>query len=172
MIISCSALVAIIVSFIFLCILKMCAGIVVWSFIFIIIGGFFLLGGLLFARYRTLESATISTTSTSTTSTSSIKENLEKKLSDPKLCLYCSIIFFSLGGIILVCIFCMCTRIRLAIAILKCSSRFMTETPSALLISPICFILMCICFVYWFVVLIYLFGCGKVTTKAKALPFG
>lgn len=171
MIISISALIAIIISFAFLCVLRMCAGVVVWSFIFVIIIGLFLMGLFFYLKYTKLVNVgTID--SGSSASSEDVQSDMAKKFSDPNLCLYVSIIFFLLGAIMIIIVICLCKKIRRAIAILKCSSRFITETPSVMLISPISFVVMCLCFIWWFVVIIFLFGCGEVSQTPRQLPFG
>lgn len=51
-------------------------------------------------------------------------------MQNPELCLYASIIFFSIGGIFFISICCLCSRIKLAIAVIKVSPYTHARTPA------------------------------------------
>lgn len=91
---------------------------------------------------------------------------------DPNVYKYLAITFFALAGIAILIICCMRSRIRLCIAIIKCSARFVSDTKSILIVPVIFFILTFGYVVYWLVVACYLYSSGTISDKPHSLPFG
>jgi solute carrier family 44 (choline transporter-like protein), member 1 len=100
------------------------------------------------------------------------QSDLNKKEDDPKKLKLIGYIFFGIAGLYLILLCCSYSRIKLAIAILKCSGRFMMENRLVLLIPPITFVISLLYFSYWVLVSLYLYSSGTVSQKDNQLPFG
>ena len=57
-------------------------------------------------------------------------------------------IMYAVSGLFILYIFCMCNRIRLAIAIMKAGVGFVKDVPLSLLIPPIFFVLIIALYIY------------------------
>lgn len=66
----------------------------------------------------------------------------------------------------------MCSRIKLCIAIVKCSARFVADTSSVLIVPVIFFVITLTFVAYWIYVSANLLSVGEISKKPKSLPFG
>jgi len=76
-----------------------------------------------------------------------------------------SIGFGGLAALILVCTMCLCSRIKLAIGIVKCSAKFLMENLQVLIIPLAAFFILLTYFVYWLASTAYLYSCGTPVHK-------
>lgn len=63
------------------------------------------------------------------------------------------------------------SQIKLAVAVLKTSARFMMENRLLLIIPPLTFVIAILYFFYWMAVTLYLYSSGDVSQADKQLPF-
>lgn len=74
-------------------------------------------------------------------------------------------IMYAVSALFILYIFCMCSRIRLAIAILKAGTSFIKDVPLSLLIPPVFFVLIIVLYIYWTLAMIYLWSFGDVKNR-------
>lgn len=166
MIIIGSGVLALIFSFIFLCLIKISAGCVVWSFFLLIISSFFILGGFYVQEYVDLVGGDYESawTDLSTTDFSSYE-------TDPRwsLAIGCTALIFGLLSLILLC--CLGRRLSIAIAVLKCSASFVMENGSIICVPVFFFIFVVIFLAMWCFTAIYLYSVGTLSEEEFQLPF-
>lgn len=95
----------------------------------------------------------------------------EEDEDNQKYVLYLSYAIFALAGIYFIVMLCLCSRIRLAIAIFQVTSDFMRDTPSIFLV-PIIFLIIGVIFLaIWIVSAVFIFTVGEAVQNetAKAL---
>lgn len=86
--------------------------------------------------------------------------------------MYVAYALWGLAGLVTLVICIMRSRIRLCIAVVKCSARFVSESKSILLVPVIFFFLTFFYILYWISVAAYLYSCGEISQKEHSLPFG
>ena len=96
---------------------------------------------------------------------------MNSKNANPKTYLYFGITFLSLFGVTFCCVVCFCSRIKLAVGILKAAGEFVKDNVSVLFIPPLTFLIFAIYFIYWLTVAIYLYSSGTLNTQPHQLPF-
>ena len=133
---------AIILGFIFLCFLRNCAGCVLWSFIIIFLVGLVTFGFLCFD--------TLSNPDSTLDQFGILKSTSEATL---KVLAFGS---WTLAAIYILALFCLCNRIRLTAAILRCAAEFVREVPSALLAPLASVTIFGGYLIYWLSVSVYL----------------
>lgn len=99
------------------------------------------------------------------------KKHFETTTNNYKYCLYGSYTLWGLAGIYLFLLLCLCKRIRLGIAIIKCTAQFIGGTPSVFFI-PIFFVLLVGGWIAgWAFSAVYLFSVGTIEPRASPLSF-
>lgn len=154
MLISFSAVLAIIMGFVFLRIVRFSAGCIVWSAIFSFIGLF------LFAAFKCYLKYLATKGNGSAKSTAKVEGDVTFNSDEWK---YLGISFAAIAGIALLVVLCSCRRIRLCIAVVKCSARFLADVSSVIFVPLAFFLLMVIFYFYWIVVSSFLYSSGEIS---------
>jgi hypothetical protein len=144
-----SAGVAFVLGFVYMFLLKFCAGVIMFLslvLIFVIIAG----GGVW--AYFT-------------------KNNYNVDDKNYKYLEYGGYILWGIAGAYLLLVLCMCNRIRLGVSIVKCTADFVNGTPQVFLV-PITFSILIGGFVtYWVYTAVYIFSVGNIGPRAAPLEF-
>lgn len=139
--------VAVLAALFYLVILRCCAGILIWVSIFGIIGAF---GGGGYWAYQT---------------------RLQYDVTDKnyKYLQYGAYALWGIDAAFAVIVLCCCSRIRLAVAIMKVTSAFIHNTLTILLL-PIIFFFLCMAWIlFWTFLAVYIMSVGDI--KARDAPF-
>jgi choline transporter-like protein 2/4/5 len=131
--------VAIVVSFIYLLILRCCAGVLIWVSIFAILGA---MGGGGYWLYATKD---------------------KYPVSDPthNYMMYGSYALWGVAGFFALLSLCCCSRIRLGVAIMKVSSSFIFRTPT-ILVLPLVFLILVIAWIVgWTFLAVWIMSVGE-----------
>jgi choline transporter-like protein 2/4/5 len=147
---------ALVFGFVFMFLLKCCAGVVIWGAIALYLTACAVLG---FVCYR--ESSNM----TSSESGSNILSNKKDGL------MAIAITLWVVGAISLLVILCLIKRIKLAVAIMKTASDFTRSVWEVLLVPLVMFLLAGAVFTFWMFVTLYLYSSGEVTRRGET-PFG
>lgn len=140
---------AFIIGLLYLLLLRCCVGVMVWATIFAVLA---ILGGGGYWAYRT-------------------KDRYDTEDQNYKYLLYGAYTLWGLTVFYLLLILCCCSRIRLAVAIMKVTSQFIYNTPSVLLI-PIIFLIFCVIWVAaWTFTAVYIFSVGDIKPRDDPLSF-
>lgn len=145
--ISCA--VAIVVSIVYLLILRCCAGVIIWMSIFSILAA---MGGGGYWMYATKDKYLVS---------------------DPthNYMMYGAYAMWAVCGAFAVISLCCCSRIRLAVAIMKVSSQFVYGTPTVILL-PVIFMILCIAWIVaWTFLAVWIMSVGEAKPRAAPLDF-
>ncbi|KAL4450362.1 hypothetical protein ABPG74_009068 [Tetrahymena malaccensis] len=172
MICSSSILSSIILGYIFMYLVNILAGSLVWSFVIMIFSALTSLGLLFLFQYIKLTNPPTLDKTITDNSAYKLAEDAMSNFKDKDEVLVAAIVLLSLALIFIVAICCLCERIRLAISVLKASARFMTENPRVTLIPILSFIISTAFFVAWFIIAIYLYSSGGVSKQTGLYPFG
>ena len=158
-------LVSILLALFFLFLTNKCAGVIVWTFILLIIVGFFGLGTFFFYQYAALTGLENPfQNGTKIASPDDVNESMKKYNNDPSTYLWIGIFLGVLGLLCLILTCCFRNTIDLAIAIVKVSARFIEEDISILFVPLFMFIVCLGYFLFWFAAAVYLYSCGTVST--------
>jgi len=142
---------ALLLGFIFMCFLKSCTGFIVWGLISTVLIGLVSFGLLCFASFVNPESS----------------KQLEVLENTPESTLqFLAYGSWSLAAVYLIALICLCNRLRLTIAVLRCASEFVRDVPSAILAPIVTLILFGGYLVYWLAVSVYLYSTGEITNNA------
>jgi len=79
---------------------------------------------------------------------------------------YSAIALFVLAGIYLILLLCCCSRIRLGIAIMEATSKFVADVVSIFSVPLLFFLFILIWIFFWSISAVYIFSVGEVTKKA------
>lgn len=141
--------VAVVVSLIYLLILRCCAGVLIWVSIFGILGA---MGGGGYWLYATKE---------------------KYPIGDPthNYMMYGAYACWAVTGVFALLSLCLCSRIRLAVAIMKVTSSFIFRTPTILLLPLIFLILVASWIVGWTFLAIWIMSVGEVQPRPAPLEF-
>lgn len=159
---------AFILGLIFMLFLRCCAGVIIFFCliaIFILLGGsgvwFYLVGRAWYVDK--IDGVTFSIFDASTfTITNERNFNIMT---------YCSYALWGLCGLYLIILLCLCNRIRLGVAIIKTTARFIQNTWSVFLI-PIFFTVILGGFIcYWVYTAAYIFSTGEISKRDAPLSF-
>ena len=138
---------AFIIGIIYLLILRCCAGVIIWMSIFSIMA---CIGGGGYWAFITKDKYDVS-------------DNNYKYLQ------YGAYALWGLDGLFALIVICCCSRIRLAVAIMKVTSQFIYGTP-AILLLPVLFLIICAAWVCgWTFTAVYLMSIGDI--KPRDAPF-
>lgn len=133
--------------FIFMILIRCCAGVIVWLSIFFIEAC--LAGGGYWA-YIT-------------------KDKYDVADNNYKYLQYGAYGLWGIAGLFFIVILCLCSRIRLGVAVAKVTGQFIYNTPQVLLLPPI-FMIICIVWIgAWAITAVYLGSVG--TIQPRAAPF-
>jgi hypothetical protein len=140
---------ALVFGFAYMFLMRFCSGVVTWGLII-----FYFIALIGFGVICYSEAASGSTTI------------------DPSWLNALAYISWGIAGIslLLFCIF--FRRIELAIAVLKCSSEFVENVPTTLMIPPFFFILSCVFYAYWLFSAVFIVGTNQVNAQPGGSPFG
>ena len=140
---------AFIFGMIYLVILRCFAGLLVWTTIFGILGS---LGGGGYWLYH-------------------MRNNYDQSDNNYKYLQYGAYALWGLAGLFFLIVLCCCSRIRLAVAIMKVTSQFVYNTPSILLL-PIIFLALCAGWiVFWVYTAVYVFSVGNIEPRESPFSF-
>lgn len=82
---------------------------------------------------------------------------------DKDTCLFVAIGLAVLAITFIISICCMCSRISLAVQVIKASARFMTDNPRIVLVPVVSFVVSSVFFALWMTVALYLYSSGGVS---------
>ena len=159
---------AFILGMIFLLLLRCCAGVIVF---FSLVGIFVLLGGSGFWFYIVGRQNYI-------TKDEGVKfsifDNSTYNITNERnfnIMTYASYALWATAGLYLIILLCLCNRIRLGVAIIKATARFIQNTWSIFFI-PIVFTLLMGGFIcYWVYTVAYIFSAGEIGPRAAPFTF-
>lgn len=80
-------------------------------------------------------------------------------------------VLYAVAGIVLIYIFYMCNKIRLAVAIMKVGTQYIKDVWMSLLIPPCFFIFIVALYIYWSLACMYLYSSGDVKQRSGSSPF-
>lgn len=139
--------VAVVVSIVFLLVLRCCAGVMIWICILGILGGLGA-GGYWLMYTRLLYDPTSNTF---------------------KYMQYGAYAVWGVDGLFALIVLCCCSRIRLAVAVMKVTSSFMYRTPTIILL-PIFFIILCAAWIVgWTFLAVYIMSVGTIGHREAPL---
>jgi Plasma-membrane choline transporter len=133
----------------YLLVLRCCAGVIIWVSIFFIMACFGA-GGFWVYNYR-----------------------LNYETADPnyKYMTYGAYALWGLDAAFALLVLCMCSRIRLAVAIMKVSSQFIHRTPTILLL-PIIFFVLCLAWlIFWCFLAVFIMSIGEIKNRDPPFEF-
>ncbi len=141
--------VAVVVSIVYLLILRCCAGVIIWMSIFGILGA---LGGGGYWLYTTKDTY---------------------PLEDPthNYMMYGAYASWGVAGFFALVALCCCSRIRLAVAIMKVSSSFVYRTPTIILLPIFFMVLIVAWIVAWTFLAIWIMSVGEPMQRPAPLDF-
>jgi solute carrier family 44 (choline transporter-like protein), member 2/4/5 len=140
------------IAFVYMILLRFCIGVIVWTSILFTIGIIVVFAAFFqWAAYNLYNSDTDPDT----------VRNL-------KILAYT---LYALAFLIMIYIFYMCNKIRLAIAIMKVGTQYIRDVWLSLCISPCCFILIVGIYAYWVAACLYLYSSGSLTSSSGTSPF-
>ena len=144
-------LVAVVLGFIFMCFLRNCTGCVVWGLITTLLIGLVSFGLLCFHTLSNPDNST--------------RFGIFKNTSEATL-QFLAYGSWALASIYLLALVCLCNRLRLTIAVLRCASEFVREVPTAILAPVVSIVLFGGYLIYWLVVSVYLYSTGTIKNNA------
>lgn len=136
----------------YMILLRFCIGVIVWTSIILTIGFIVVLAA--FFQWAAI--------------------NLYNENTDPdtvknlKILAY---VLYGVAGVVLIYIFYMCNKIRLAIAIMKVGTQYMRDVWQAVLVPPCCFIMIVALYIYWVLACLYLYSSGTIEQRSGTSPF-
>lgn len=136
---------AIIISFAFMYILKCLAGCIVWMSIFSVIGLFIMIGFVFLYNANSFDSGE------SYSGYMGVPDD-----SSTKYYSYYGYIMFSIAAILIIILFCCCSRIRLAVAICVSAGQFVTGVATVMLVPIIQTSFLILLWVFGLIVMVYL----------------
>lgn len=139
--------IAFVLAFVYLILLRCCAGILVF-FTLIAVG--LLLGG--FGAYLYLD-----------------RDRFPEDTTYYNAMLYGGYVMFGLTAIYCLVLLCLCNRIRLGVAIIKATAQFMGNTPSVYFIPIVFFLLATIWMAAWCFSFVFLFSVGTISQRDPPL---
>lgn len=148
----------------YMLLVRYCAKIIVWLSIFAYLACLTGLGFLCYwkgiAMQNTTSASAQSSTTTSFTSEISNGTNLKAL----------AIVFWAIALVSLVLIFCLCTRIQMAIAIVQSSADYVRDVLSSLFVPPVSGFCLCLFWAFWIVSIVFVYSIGKITNNPST-PF-
>jgi len=132
------------VGFLFMILMKYCAGVVAWTSILFTIGSFILMGVYCYQAYTDYQSGVLVGSS-----------------SNMYAMLAFSIIGFVFAGLTILFAICMFQRIRLAIAVIKTAAEFVGDCMGIVFVPTVYFFVLACFFVLWLSAQIFIFSCGN-----------
>lgn len=135
--------IAVVIGFIYLCIIRLCGGCIAYTTIFLILAALAGLG-YVFQRRMLIYEAQNDTTYYN-------------------IMLAFAIIFYALAFIWLVIIMCSCNRIRLAIALTEVAAIFVWKVMSIILVPIVFFIIVGLYLAYWITLSVFIYSSGEIT---------
>jgi solute carrier family 44 protein 1 (choline transporter-like protein)/choline transporter-like protein 2/4/5 len=152
------ALIALIVGFIYLLLIRYCAGIFIWTIILLYLIGLLLFGVICYQNATGSEIIEVNNSSIA-----GFQQSTQKALA------YTSFTIFGISLILLLCLF---SRIKLAIAVLKCAAQFVETVPSVLFVPPAFFLLSLGFYIFWAFSALYIASMASTPTSAPmSIPF-
>lgn len=155
--------VAFLLGFVYMILLRHCAGVMTWLSIIGVISALAVLGGLYYTGANNMK-AMVATYKTSGGSANSIENSTTSRRVLAYIC-------WGIAGIILLGVICLFGRIKLAIAILKAAADYVKANPFIFLVPPVMLILLLAFYAYSGITAIYLFSSGE-PAQASGLPVG
>jgi hypothetical protein len=138
-----------VISLIYLVIVRCCAAVLTYTTIFLVLGSLIGLGVLFWWRmeyYKDLGDETYKST------------------------MYAlAIVFWVLGGIWLLVILFMCNSIRLSIALIECSAQYVFTTFTLVFVPLVLYILTGLFYAYWVALSVYIYSSGTVDSKSTGI---
>mmetsp|Transcript_28845 Transcript_28845/g.51375 ORF Transcript_28845/g.51375 Transcript_28845/m.51375 type:complete len:642 (-) Transcript_28845:138-2063(-) len=135
--------IAVVVAAIYLLIMRMCVGVIVWVCIFATFAILVALGGF---TYWTANNVYDSDEDDSTQTTLKVL----------------AYICWGISGLFILYIFCMCNRIRLAIAIMKTGTIYIKDVWHILFVPPVFFIVTLGIYIYWILACLFIYSSGDI----------
>jgi choline transporter-like protein 2/4/5 len=158
--------IALVLGFIYMLLLRWCAGPLVWLAILFVIGSLATLGAFLLNDGSQLQDSVPSIPDSETRQATQTQANWEKAM---------GIVFIVFAGLILVLVLVIRKYISLAIIILKAAGKFVTETFYIIVFPPIMFAFFCGTFAFFFYIGLNLYSGGDFTHSREgtnSTPFG
>lgn len=84
----------------------------------------------------------------------------------PEAYQYLGFTFTGIAVLSLLVTFCLCSRIRLCIAVIKCSARYVGDVSSVLFVPVLFFFITLGYIFYWIITATYLLSCGEPNTTS------
>lgn len=134
--------VALIISYIYMIVVRYCAGVFVWLTIFAYLALLILLAYWCWSKGE---------------------ENISKGENGNKNMLYIGYVVAAFAAINVIIVCCLCSKINLAIAILKTASMFIREVKSVLFVPVIIFLVSIGFYAFWIIGFLYLYSIGDFT---------
>jgi len=120
------------------------------------------LGGLLFQRAQNIQN---------NSAAGSTKDQALSQYNDPQQLQTIAYVLWAILAISILVLYLLWGKIRLAISILKASAEFVEETPSALALPPVMFLVLLTFIGYWIWIALYLYSSGTVAGGVNGTPF-
>jgi hypothetical protein len=140
---------SLVIGLIYLLLIRCCAGVIAYSTIFLILCSLAGLGYLFQDRidyYAALDNETYT-------------------IAMKVLCGF----FYALAGIWLLVVLFMCNRIRLAIALVECTARYVGSTWSLFIVPLLFFLCSALFYAYWVAISVYLYSSGTVDPTSTGI---
>lgn len=99
------------------------------------------------------------------------KDNYDSTSKNYEYCLYGSYVLWGIDGLYAFLLLCLCNRIRLGVAVMKCTALFIGATPTVFLIPPIFSILCGGWIACWAFSAVFLFSVGTIEPRPSPLSF-
>ncbi len=148
------AVIAFLLGFVFMILLKLLAGVIVWISIILIFIGFAAGGGFCFVKWDDLKSQRVATEEETGTVEETDKFSTENKY------MYAMIGLWAIALVYVLLILCLLGRIRLGVAIFKCTASFIGSNPLIFIVPIVGLVLILVWVVVWgfFAAFIYTIG--------------
>jgi len=173
---------SLVIGFVFMILLRFFVGAIVWSAIGLVFALLFGGGAYGFVM-QSCKDETLTTTVNSTTTvngtttwglvttTTTVEDCEVKSESDRDAYKMMAYIFLGLAALYACFVLCMCTRIKLGIAVNKVAAKFVYQTKAIILLPPIQAVVALLWFLWWFVVAMYVMSRIDNSDSSKAGPY-
>ncbi|CAD7940129.1 unnamed protein product [Amoebophrya sp. A120] len=168
---------ALVIGFVFMILLRFFVAYIVWGAIGSVFG--LLLGAGIYGfamqscEDKTMNVAAVVTNGTETTpaTTTTVEDCVTKDEADRDSYKVMSYIFLALAALYFLFVLCMCTRIKLGIAVNKVAAKFVYQTKAIILLPPIQAVVALLWFLVWMIVALYVLSSIDNTDTSKSGPY-
>lgn len=139
---------AFLLGFIYMVILRLCGGPIIY---FSIVG---IIGGIAYGAFMLYQVGT----------------DMEEGEKYKQYYIYGSYAVAGVAGFLLLCVLCQCKNIRIGVAVMKCTAAFIGGTPQVFLVPPFAAIIIVAWFIVWAVIALFIWSVGEIGPNPD-LPF-